>query len=683
MHRTLVGGWLALVLAACAAVVTPAYADPAATQRLLVTFRSEHAAARAVARFGGTRVGDQGWAGLADPSLVRGLKDVDYLGADGIVRATNTTPNDPCVTTCNVNQSQWYLPVINAASAWDRSKGGGVTIAILDSGVDASHQDLAAKIVAPQVNFAEDSVNGEHGTKVAGVAAAATDNGLGVASVGWNAGLFSIKVLNEAGEGFTSAVINGINEATNRGIKVINLSLATTEFEQPLQDAITSAYNRGVLVVAAAGNFDSTVVGDSNTTIAYPAAMDHVLAVGATQQNDTLAGFSRRGPWVDMAAPGNGLVTTSLGGGYATASGTSMASPMVAGAAALLIAQGHETSPDALAAQLVRTGQPINDGVGGVIRRLNVGVATETTSPYGSGFPGGNSVAVGEVNGAFAGKEILTAAGAGGGPHVRMFTAQMNPIDGGFYAFPTSFHGGVDLAVGDVAADVDGNEIVVAAGPGGGPHVRTFTAAGIPAPGAAGSGFFAYGGGFSGGVSVAVGDVRTDSPGDEIVTGVFSRGGPHIRVFTSTGQVLGEWYAFDGGFQGGVTVAVGNFDAVTGMDIAVAAGPGAGPHVKFFRGDGTQLGPGFYAYDPGFTGGVDIAAVTTGGIDRIVTVPRGFGGPHVRLFNASGDPLSGGVFGFAASQTTGLTVAAGDNQVVVGTRSTPDLTRALPLSAVS
>ena len=137
------------------------------------------------------------------------------------------------------------------------------------------------------------------------------------------------------------------------------------------------------------------------------------------------------------------------------------------------------------------------------------------------------------------------------------------------------------------------------------------------------------------------------------------------------------------GFQGGVTVAVGNFDATTGLDIAVAAGPGAGPHVKLFHGDGTQLGPGFYAYAPGFTGGVDIAVVTTGTIDRIVTVPRGFGGPHVRLFDASGEALSGGVFAFEASQTTGLSVAAGDQQVVVGTRATPDLARALPLSAVS
>lgn len=680
-RRTLAGLGLALTLAASAALVSPAHADPALTKRLLVTFTSEKAADRALARFGGTAVGEHGWAGIADPSIVKGLAGVAYIGNDAIVHAADITPNDPCFDTCNVSNNQWYLPVIKAPSAWDRSKGGGVTVAILDSGVDATHPDLAPKMVAPQINFAEDQANGEHGSKVAGVAGAATNNGVGIASVGWSVGLLSIKVLNAQGEGFTSAVINGVNEAVNRGVKVINLSLATSEYEQPLQDAITNAYNHGVLVVAAAGNND--VDGESNTTKKYPAAMDHVLSVAATQQNDTVASFSRRGPWVDMAAPGNALYTTTNGRGYGNASGTSLASPVVAASAALLIAQGFETSPDDITAQLVRTGVPINDGVGGVIRRLNIGQATEQASPYGTGFGGGNSVAVGELNGDFGGQEIVTAAGAGGGPHVRMFSTNMNPIGGGFYAFPTSFHGGVELAVGDVLPDVGGNEIVVAAGPGGGPHVRVFTAEGNPAPGAAGSGFFAYGGGFSGGVSVAVGDVRPDSPGDEIITGVFSRGGPHIRVFTATGQVLGEWYAFDAGFQGGVTVAVGNFDAAPGEDIAVAAGPGAGPHVKLFRGDGTQLGPGFYAYAPGFTGGVQVAAIDTGGIDRIVTVPRGFGGPHVRLFNAGGDALSGGVFAFDPSQTTGLSVAAGDNQIVVGTRSAPDLTRVLPVSAVS
>ena len=129
--------------------------------------------------------------------------------------------------------------------------------------------------------------------------------------------------------------------------------------------------------------------------------------------------------------------------------------------------------------------------------------------------------------------------------------------------------------------------IVVAAGPGGGPHVRTFLSNGQPAPGAAGDGFFAYGPQFDGGVSIAVGDVRADVPGDEIVTGAFSKGGPHVRIWTAEGQLLGEFFAFDPNFTGGVSVAVGDFDSATGEEIAVGAGPGAGPHVRLFKGDTT------------------------------------------------------------------------------------------------
>ncbi len=489
--------------------------------------------------------------------------------------------------------------------------------------------------------------------------------------------------MTQNGDGFTSWVINGIFEAVNRGAKVINLSLASTEYEQPLQDAITNAYNRGVLVVAAAGNNDEQ--GGSNTSPKYPAAMDHVLSVAATMQNDTVAPFSRRGPLVDLAAPGNGLVTTAAGGTYTIASGTSLAAPVVAASAALVIAQGLETSPDAVAAQLVRTGQPLNDGVGGVIRRLNVGLATETAAPYSLGFGGGNSVGVGNLDGNGL-EEIVTAAGPGGGPHVRTYSAAMNPIGGGFYAYGPEFSGGVDVAVGDVLPDSPGDEIVTGAGAGGGPHVRVFLGNGSPAPGQAGDGFFAYGPTFTGGVSVAVGDVRPDVPGEEIITGAASSGGPHVRIFSAQGAPLdnGGFFAFDPGFTGGIQVTVGNFDGASGQEIAVAAGPGGGPHVKMFHADGSALNGGFFAYAPGFSGGVDVAAAQVdAGFDEIITVPRSGGGPHLRAFHPSGDPIGGGVFAFNQSITTGLTVAAGGGQIVVGTRGGPTLTRALPISAVT
>jgi len=409
-----------------------------------------------------------------------------------------------------------------------------------------------------------------------------------------------------------------------------------------------------------------------------------VLSVAATMQNDTVAQFSRRGPWVDLAAPGNALTTTAAGGGYTVASGTSLAAPLVAGAAALVIAQGFEASPDAVAAQLIRSGQPLNDGVGGVIRRLNVGLATETAAPYSLGFGGGNTVGIGNVD-AGAGEEVVTGAGPGGGPHVRVFSAALNPIGGGFFAYGTNFHGGVDVALGDVLPDIPGDEIVTGAGAGGGPHVRVFLGNGSPAPGQPGDGFFAYGPTFTGGVSLAVGDVRPDVAGDEIVVGAASSGGPHVRIFSADGAPLdnGGFFAFDPNFIGGIQVAVGNFDGSSGQEIAVAAGPGGGPHVKLFHADGSALGGGFFAYASNFSGGVDVAATQIDvNFDEIITVPRSGGGPHLRAFHPSGAALGGGVFAYDPSVTAGLTVAAGGGQIAVGTRGAPTLTRALPIWAV-
>jgi hypothetical protein len=360
---------------------------------------------------------------------------------------------------------------------------------------------------------------------------------------------------------------------------------------------------------------------------------------------------------------------------------------LVSAAAALVIAQGLgvEATPDAVTAQLIRSGVPIPNGSGGTFRRLQIGSGTETVAPYGLGFGGGDTVAVGELDSNFAGQEIVTAAGPGGGPHVRVWSSAMNPLPTGFYAYGANFHGGLDVAVGNVLPDSDGNEIVTGAGPGGGPHVRTFLANGAPAPGQAGDGFFAYGPTFTGGVSVAVGDVRPDIAGDEIVTGALSNGGPHVRVFTADGTPLGSGFmAFDQHFTGGVSVAVGDFDSGNqGLEIAVAAGPGGGPHVRLFRADGTALGGGFFAYDPNFGGGVRIAAAQLdSGTDEIITVPRAGGGPHLRAFHADGSPVGGGVFAYDGSVGTGLNVAAGATEIVVGTRGSPTFARALILNAV-
>ena len=209
--------------------------------------------------------------------------------------------------------------------------------------------------------------------------------------------------------------------------------------------------------------------------------------------------------------------------------------------------------------------------------------------PYDPSFKGGVNVAVGDLTGDRK-AEIVTGAGSGGGPHVRIFNGTGQAI-GGFFAYDPAFHGGVNVAVGDVDSDGAG-EIVTGAGPGGGPHVRVFDGSGNPI----GAGFFAYDPHFVGGVSVAAGTNR-------IVTGAGRGGGPHVRLFDGAGNPSGGgFFAYDGAFFGGVWVALGPNGIVTGP------GSGGGPDVREFSLAGSKTNE-FLAYEAAFTAGVKVAAL--------------------------------------------------------------------------
>lgn len=231
------------------------------------------------------------------------------------------TPNDPDFS------SQWNLQKINASVAWDSSQGGFGPIAVIDTGVDASHSDLTGE-VENGYNFISDNTdtsddNG-HGTHVAGIIEAATNNGNGIASIGFKGTLLPIKVLDSTGSGTDGDVASGITYATDNGAKIINLSLGGSDFSQTEQDAVNYAIKHGVIVVAAAGN-------NSNNSPVYPAADSGVLAVSASNQNDNLASFSSFGSDIYVSAPGVSITSTYNNGGYAQMSGTSMAAPHLAG----------------------------------------------------------------------------------------------------------------------------------------------------------------------------------------------------------------------------------------------------------------------------------------------------------------------------------------------------------------
>ncbi|MDP2991007.1 MAG: S8 family serine peptidase, partial [Kiritimatiellota bacterium] len=234
--------------------------------------------------------------------------------------------------------------------------------AVLDTGIKLTHPDLAGKIVVSQ-NFATGSATSDdlhgHGTHVAGISAAITNNGTGVAGLGRDASLMNVKVMGDTGSGYHSDIANGVIWATDHGANVINMSLGVTGTSTTLQQAVEYAWNHGVVVVAAAGNSGSSVPS-------YPAYYPRAIAVAASDPNDKLYSFSNFGDWVDVAAPGNALSTTK-NGGYGYMSGTSMASPHVAGLAGLVWSVARDNNGDG----------KLNDDVRAMIENAcdNIGVS--------------------------------------------------------------------------------------------------------------------------------------------------------------------------------------------------------------------------------------------------------------------------------------------------------------------
>ena len=215
---------------------------------------------------------------------------------------------------------------------WDTSRGDGVAVAVLDTGIDENHVDLPKLLGG--VNTIDDTHWGSdvygHGTHVAGTIAA-VDNDMGVVGVSPNAGLYAVKVLNDSGGGTYSSVIAGIEWAVNNNIPIINMSLGGGIHSTALKDAVDAAYAGGTLLVAAAGND-----GDSTDNVLYPARYSSVIAVSASDSNDKMASFSSRGPSVELIAPGVGILSLYPGNYMVRWDGTSMATPHVAGGAATL-----------------------------------------------------------------------------------------------------------------------------------------------------------------------------------------------------------------------------------------------------------------------------------------------------------------------------------------------------------
>lgn len=229
--------------------------------------------------------------------------------------------------------SQWHLPKIAAPQGWDLSTGSkSVPIAIIDSGIDADHPDLAAKLL-PGYNFLNgttvtDDLFG-HGTAVAGSAGAIGNNALGVAGVAWDNPLMPLVVLDTNNYATYANIASAIIRAVDQGAKVLNISIGGSSASITLQSAVNYAWSKGAVIVSSAANY-------SVSTPYYPAACENVLAISATDKYDALSSFSNFGNWIDLAAPGSTIYTTNRGGGYGAWNGTSFSSPIVAGLAGLI-----------------------------------------------------------------------------------------------------------------------------------------------------------------------------------------------------------------------------------------------------------------------------------------------------------------------------------------------------------
>ncbi|MHB9004732.1 MAG: S8 family peptidase [Coriobacteriia bacterium] len=326
------------VATASALYAVGASAADAPVRAIVVFEKGTAASARAqVAALGAVKVKDLPLVNATVVMLPPNVPDSAIARIDGVrytepdarayITVKPTTPAQPQVLL-------WGIDRINADVSKLSNTGDPVKVAIVDTGIDTKHPDLAANIkggmsaVAYTVKYTDD--NG-HGSHVAGIVAA-LDNTTGVVGVGPDIDLYAVKVLNRKGSGYVSDIIEGLGWCQTNGMDVVNMSLGTSADVQSFHDAVAALYSSGTVIVAAAGN-------DGNgSAVNYPAAYLDVVAVSATTQTDGLAYFTCTGPQIELSAPGYSIYSTYKSGGYATLSGTSMASPHVAGVAALVLA---------------------------------------------------------------------------------------------------------------------------------------------------------------------------------------------------------------------------------------------------------------------------------------------------------------------------------------------------------
>ncbi len=592
---------------------------------------------------------------------------------------------------------QWYLQKVHAPEVWEKTKGSSsIIIAVLDTGVDVDHPDLKDNIwvnsdEVPNDGYDNDKngyiddVNGwdfvhdsaspapkltskytvsaaNHGTFVAGIISAVHDNNIGTKGITANVKIMPLVVLDAEGYGGSAAVAEAINYAVNNGADIVNLSFGGNEKSADLKGSITNAYNKGVLVVAAAGNAingEKTGKDLTNAPI-YPICYDQefsknmILGVLATDENSKVTSFTNYGEGcIDLAAPGTDFVSTIYQNEQLSQfqsyyedgwNGSSFAAALVSGAAALLLSADNSLKPETLIKVLTEESgllfldakykdkagsglldiKKAFDKIYSPSKLINEPVTTTINTTNNQ-----NLILKTNKN---AAAQLFVSTKSGGLGTVNIYDYQFKKKNELLVIMADEFKG-LNITLADIIPE--GNkEIVAGAARGGTPFVRV-----VDVYGNIISSFLAFDAKFKGGVKAAAGDVDGDGK-IEIVAVPESASNPTVKIFDLNGTLEKEFVAYNIDYKGGMNVVVGDLDNDKKAEIVVAPHQGILPKVKVFDNNG-KLKKEILAYSPQFSGGVNIALAD---IDKnskleIITGAGPGGGPHVQAFGYDGVKL--------------------------------------------